>query len=264
METLDLNRLCAQVRSLALEMGEFLKDERKKFNFEDIEKKGNNDFVTYVDKEAERRIVVDLHRFLPEAGFVTEEGTASFHGEMYAWIIDPIDGTTNYIHNAPPYCISIALVKGHEPLLGVIYLPVEDELFYATRDSMAYLNDEVITVSSFNELEKSYILFDPPYINQPFGKMPDVWNELFKKCTMRCKGSAAADFCYVAKGTADGFLHSTLSPWDVAAGMLILRQAGGMVTNFKGKEDCLFGSDFLASNKLLHISLLDVINRHVL
>lgn len=264
MEALDLDRLCAQVRTLALETGEFLKDERKKFSFDSIEKKGSNDFVTYIDKEAERRIVANLQRFLPEAGYIAEEGTASFHGEMYVWVIDPIDGTTNYIHNAPPYCISIALVKGHEPLLGVVYLPVEDELYYATQYSMAYLNDEVITVSSFDELEKSYILFDPPYINQSFGKMPDVWNELFKKCTMRCKGSAAVDLCSVAKGTADGFFHSALSPWDVAAGILILRQAGGKVTNFKGEENCLTGPDFLASNKLLHTPLSEIINRHIL
>lgn len=262
METLDLNRLCARVRTLVLEVGEFLKDERKKFVFERIEEKGKNNFVTYVDREAERRIVANLHRFLPEAGYITEEGTASIHGEMYAWIVDPVDGTTNYIHNAAPYSISIALVKGNECLLGVVYLPLEDELYYAVKDDMAYLNDEVITVSSFTTLPEAYVGFGTPYIDQPFGNMPEIWCELSKKCTIRCKGSAAAEMCQVAKGTADAYVHNALSPWDVAAAMLILRRAGGCVTDFRGNEDCLFSKTFLASNKFIHNDLLEIVDKY--
>lgn len=263
METLDLNRLCARVRTLALEIGEFLKYERKTFAFDRIEEKGKNNFVTYVDKEAERRIVANLRRFLPEAGYITEEGTAGLNGEMYSWVIDPIDGTTNYIHNAAPYCTSIALVKGSEPLLGVVYLPVEDDLYYATKDSPAYLNDEVITVSAFDKLAEAYIGFDTPYINSPFGKMPDVWNELYRKCSMRSKGTAAAEICHVAKGCADGYLHSSLSAWDVAAAMLILRRAGGKITSFNGAENCLFNKDFLATNGLLHEELQAIIKKYI-
>lgn len=262
MEALDLNRLCARVRTLALEVGEFLKEERMKFIFEDIEEKGKNNFVTYVDREAERRIVVNLHRFFPEAGYITEEGTASAHGEMYAWIVDPIDGTTNYIHNAAPYCISIALVKGSETLLGVVYLPQEDELYYAVKDGMAYLNDEVIAVSSFATLPEAYVGFGTPYIDQPFGNMPEIWAELSKKCSIRCKGSAAAETCQVAKGTADAYIHNQLSPWDMAAALLIVRRAGGKVTDFRGSEDCLFGKTFVASNKLIHADLQEIVFKY--
>lgn len=262
MEALDLNRLCARVRTLVLEIGEFLKEERKKFVFERVEEKGKNDFVTYVDREAERRIVANLQRFLPQAGYITEEGTATTHGELYAWVVDPIDGTTNYIHNAGPYCISIALVKGGEPLLGVVYLPVEDELYYAEKDGMAYLNDEVITVSSFATLPEAYVGFGTPYIDRPFGNMPEIWCELSKKCSIRCKGSAAAETCQIAKGTADAYIHNNLSPWDMAAAMLILRRAGGKVTDFAGSDNCLFSRTFVATNSYIHLELLNIVSKY--
>lgn len=262
MEPLDLDRLCARVRTLALEVGEFLKEERKKITREEVEEKGRNNFVTYADREAERRIVVNLHRFLPEAGYITEEGTAALHGEMYAWVVDPLDGTTNYIHHASPYCVSIALVKGGEPLLGVVYLPVEDELYYAVKDGAAYLNDEPIAVSSFAALPQAYVGYGTPYMDHPFGNMPELWGELSRHCSVRCKGSAAAEICQVAKGTADAYLHNALSPWDVAAAMLILRRAGGQVTAFDGNADCLFGKTFLATNTLLHDELQQVTARY--
>lgn len=259
METLDLNRLCARVRALALEVGAFLKEERRRLKQEDIEEKGKNDFVTYVDREAEKRIVVNLHRFFPEAGYITEEGTATSHGEMYAWVVDPLDGTTNYIHHAAPYAVSIALVRNSDVLLGVVYLPEEDELYYAMQDSPAYLNDEEIRVSAVSSLPAAYVGYGTPYMDRPFGNMPQLWGLLSRRCSIRCQGSAAAEICLVAKGTADAYLHNSLSPWDVAAAMLIVRRAGGKATDFRGKDDCLFGKTFLVTNGSVHDELASIV-----
>lgn len=136
---MDLERLTEEVKKLAVETGKFLRDERVAFNQDKVEQKGAHDYVSYVDKASEKRIVARLHELLPEAGFVAEEGSGTFGSQEYCWVVDPLDGTSNYIHDSAPYCVSIALRNREEILLGVVYECCRDELFWAYRGGKAYM-----------------------------------------------------------------------------------------------------------------------------
>ena len=162
MQNLDLEKITEQVRSLAVDAGTFLRNERKTFDRGRVEEKGAHDYVSYVDKESERRIVSGLQALLPEAGFITEEGSAEYHDEPCCWVVDPLDGTTNYIHDVAPYCVSIALRSRDELLLGVIYEPVRDECFYAWQGGGAYLNGVRMCVSDVASLDEAYVVAELP------------------------------------------------------------------------------------------------------
>ena len=151
-QKIDLEHLTEAVKAVAREAGGFLRSERKSFDRGRVEQKAAHDYVSYVDKASERMIVARLHDLLPEAGFITEEGTGAFGGEEFCWLVDPLDGTSNYIHDNAPYCVSIALRDRKEVLLGVVYECCRDELFWACKDGKAYLNGEEIHVSRVSEL----------------------------------------------------------------------------------------------------------------
>lgn len=246
-----MQKLCQDVCALTKLVGIFIKNEQKKFSSDRVEVKGKNDFVSYVDKTAEQKLVVGLSVLLPEAGFIAEEGTSSIKGPVYNWIIDPLDGTTNFIHGIPCFAISIALMRNTKLVLGVIYEINLDECFYAWEGSKAYLNEKEINVSKTKKLADSLIATGFPYYNY---ERQDEYMELFKhfmKHThgLRRLGSAATDLAYVACGRFDGFYEYSLSPWDVAAGAFIVQQAGGCVTDFKGNDDYIFGKEIVAGNK---------------
>ena len=154
---LDLKQLTGDVCRIATEAGHFLKEERKNFRRESVVEKHAHDYVSYVDKESEVRIVKALSALLPEAGFITEEGSATYQDEPYCWVIDPLDGTTNYIHDEAPYCVCIALRSRTELLLGVVYEVCRNECFYAWKGSKAYLDDKEIHVSDVSDLDKAFI-----------------------------------------------------------------------------------------------------------
>ncbi len=247
---IKLEDICIKVVELSQHIGEYLMEEKDKLSSEDVEIKGKHNYVTYVDKTAERRIVKGLSKFLPEAGFITEEGTTTRLEDEFNWIIDPLDGTTNFIHGLSPFCISIALKKEDNIVLGVIYDPTLKEAFYAWEGSAAFLNNQAISVSNTHKLDNALLATGFPYSNYDF---MDNYMNLFKWCMentrgVRRLGSAAIDLAYVACGRMDGFFEYGLSPWDVAAGSFIVQQAGGKVSDFTNGNNYIFGKEIIAFN----------------
>ncbi|MCG8578740.1 MAG: inositol monophosphatase [Bacteroidales bacterium] len=258
---MDYQSLCHRVCELAKNTGAFIKDERENSTI-DIELKGSNDFVTQVDKASEQRIVEGLKELLPGCGFVAEEGTEDSKGDIYNWIIDPIDGTTNFIHGLSPYAISIALQENDDLVLGVIYEIGLDECFYAYKGGPAYLNGECIRVSNTQTVKSSLIATGFPYSNYSRldGFMKSVQYFMEHSRGLRRLGSAATDLAYVACGRFDSFYEYNLKPWDVAAGAFIIQQAGGDVCDFNGGDNYLFGHEIIATNKATFDEFKAIIN----
>lgn len=252
------------VKALTLEVGEFIREEAKQFDRSKIEHKGFNDLVSYVDKQAENKLVQGLKTILPESGFIAEEGTSNKTEKHYNWIIDPLDGTTNFIHGLPIYAISIALMFNNEIVLGIVYEINKNECFYATKNSGAFCNNTEISVSPIAKLDDSLLATGFPYYD--FDKMDDYLSILnqFMKTThgLRRMGSAAVDLAYVACGRFEGFFEYNLNAWDVAAGAFIVQRAGGTVTDFKGEYDYIFGREILASSKPIHSNMLKTIQKY--
>lgn len=248
--SVNLEMLCHDVVELCREVGIFIKMEESKVRNVDIETKSKNSLVSYVDKTAEERLVTDLALFLPEAGFIAEEGTSSKVGETYNWIIDPLDGTTNFLHGVPTYSVSVALKKDDNIVLGVVYEVNRDECFYAWQGSAAFLNGDKISVSKTSTLADSLIATGFPYYDY---KHLDNYFELLKELAKNTRGirrigSAAVDLVYMACGRFDAFFEYSLHAWDVAAGAFIAQRAGGTITDFKGGDNWLFGKEIVAVN----------------
>lgn len=256
--------LCHQVVAIAKETGNFIRDESVKFNASKIEYKGLNDMVSYVDKAAETMIINNLKGLVVGAGFIAEEGTENSRGEAFNWIIDPLDGTTNFIHGVPTYAVSIALVQNNELVIGVIYEINRDECFYAWKGSLAYLNGQTIKVSATAELKSSLIATGFPYYN--FNRQAaylNLFNDVIQKCHgLRRIGAASVDLAYTACGRFDAYFEYNLKPWDIAAGLLILKQAGGEYFDFDGGNDALGKCDVVATNGKLSNELNRIIHSH--
>ncbi len=246
---------------IARTSGLFMAEERKTFNDSKVETKGLHDLVSYVDKESEKRIIAELQKLLPESGFIAEEGTTDIRGERFNWVIDPLDGTTNFIQGVPIYAVSIGLLDGDELVLGVVYEVGRDECFYAWKDGGAYLNGEPIRISDRADIHDALLATGFPY--NDFSKL-DEYLELLKWTMTHARGvrrlgSAAADLAYVACGRFDAFWEYDLKPWDVAAGAVLVKEAGGVVTDYHGGENYLFGREIVASNNLLDEIILEKI-----
>lgn len=254
---MDLDQLLERTKSIAKEAGAFIRKERQSFKVESIEHKGFNDLVSYVDKEAEKIIVDGLRELLPEAGFITEEGTDTVQKDVYNWIIDPLDGTTNFIHGLPVFSVSIALIEKDKLLLGVVYEINLDECFYAISGKGAYCNGQPIRVSSAPKLADSLIATGFPYYDfDLISNYLEALRRIMQKSHgIRRLGSAAVDLAYVACGRVDAFFEYNLNSYDVAAGALIVLEAGGKVTDFEEGENFLFGRQILASNSMIHREL---------
>lgn len=257
---MDLEQLISEVKILARAVGKYLKEEQRELRKRDIEMKGSRDYVTYIDKEAEKRLVEGLKKLLPEAGFLTEEATVENEIKAYTWIIDPLDGTTNFVHGDTPYSVSIALMKENEIIIGVVHDPMLDQMYFATAGGNAFLNETPLTVSSQSALENAYIGFGIPYSLDDNGEeiLKNAMKQ-FRKCSFRMKGSAALEICYVAAGVSDSYFHSGLSPWDVAAGAFILQCAGGKCTDFAGGDNYIFGKEMVATNGVIHQKIMESI-----
>lgn len=253
-DMLNLDYLCTEVQQIARHAGAFLKSERQKFDRGRVEEKSAHNYVSYVDKESERRLIEQLSALFPEAGFIAEEGSGSLTDEAYCWVIDPLDGTSNYIHDIAPYCVSIALRNKEELLLGVVYEVCRDECYYAYKGSKAWLNGEEIHVSDVSELDKAFIALGFPYNSDEYHPVAlRLVDRLYGSAGgTRLMGAAAAELCYVAAGRFEARLEAFLGPWDVAAGALILMQAGGKVTDFTGGNDWMSGNQVVASNGKIH------------
>jgi myo-inositol-1(or 4)-monophosphatase len=227
-----------------------------------VEFKGEVDIVTEMDKRAEELIVDAISRAFPKDSILTEEGSNVTGVETEnKWIIDPIDGTTNYAHGFPVFSVSIALESAGVVVLGVVHNPMLDETFVAERGSGAFLNDKRISVSTVGSLGKGLLATGFPYDirTSELNNLDHFANFALKAQAIRRAGSAALDLSYVAAGRFDGFWEMKLRAWDVAAAALIIEEAGGTVTDFAGNAFSIYSSECLASNGLIHASMVTVL-----
>ena len=250
---MNLERITHQVAEVARETGSFIRKERQSFSYEKVAfKKSHSDLVSYVDKEAEKIIIEGISSLVQNAGYITEEQMTEQSEREYTWIIDPLDGTTNFVHQIPNYCVSIGLMHQGEIIAGVVYEVVNDECFYAWKAGGAYLNGSKITVSKARKIEDVVLATGFPYHN--FEKLEAYFNILntFMKNTqgLRRMGSAAADMAYVACGRYGGFFEYNLNSYDIAAGVILVKEAGGTVTDFLGGSNFLFGREIIAGGHI--------------
>ena len=264
---LDLPFLRKEVSLLSEKVAEFIYKEAQDFNKDHIEVKSFNSLVSYVDKEAEKRIVERLRELVPQAGIIAEEGTGTPKEEGFNWIIDPLDGTTNFVHGIPVYSISIALAhtanNKTELLLGIVYEVNRKECFAAHQHGGATLNGKKITVSGEKELGKSLLATGFPY--EDFEKIDDylfMMGKMMKAAHgLRRLGSAAVDLAFVAAGRFEGYFEYNLNSWDVAAGALIVKEAGGIVSDFEGNEivdNYIFGKQIIAATNV-HSQIVELV-----
>lgn len=247
------------VKDIALGAGEILV--QKLHSGVSVEAKGSIDLVTDADKASEAYVVEALRKRFPRHGILAEEGGRTEGSSDYLWVIDPLDGTTNFAHGFLYFCVSIALVKGEEMVLGVVYDPVRRECFVAEKGSGAFLNGRRITVSRASTLHSSLLATGFPYEIatternnlEPFGRVNKASQGV------RSLGAAALDLCQVAAGRLDAFWELVLQPWDLAAGGLMVLEAGGTVTGCAGEKFSPLGHDVCASNGLVHAELLQLI-----
>ena len=227
---------------------------------DDIETKNKSDFVTWVDKSSEKKIIEIIHGTFPTHKIYAEESAREKQGG-HRWIIDPLDGTTNYIHGVPIFSVSIGLEHDGELLLGVVYDPNQDELFYAEKGGGAFLNDIQIHVSKINDPELALLATGYPFrAKQHLEIYQQSFKNLFLQVSgIRRAGSAALDLSYIACGRFDGFWELDLKPWDLAAAAIILNEAGGSITDFSGGPNVLTTGNTIASNSLLHPFLLKTV-----
>jgi len=246
---MELKKITEQVCELSKQTAGFIHKEVDKLRTSDIEIKGIHNFVTYVDKVSEERLMKGLSGILPGTGFIAEENPGLELKELN-WIIDPLDGTTNFIHGVPVYSISIALMEKNEIILGVILEINRNECFYTWKGSASFLNGKQIRVSETDRLTDSLLATGFPYYD--YSRL-DPYMNFFRFLMehshgVRRLGSAAADLAYVACGRFEGFYEYGLSPWDVAAGAILVRNAGGKVTDFSSGENFIFGREIVATN----------------
>ncbi len=253
-KNIDFEIITKQVVKLCQSVGQMIQGEIAGLSESDVEYKGRHNLVTYVDKKAEAFLIEELSKILPGTGFIAEEDDQLERSDQFNWIVDPLDGTTNFIHKIPLFSISIALTEGDKTRLGVVYEINLKEAFYAWENGPAKLNGKIIQVSKTPLLDQSLLATGFPYFDY---SLLDAYLLLFKDMMQNSRGvrrlgSAAVDLAYVAAGRFDLFYEYGLNPWDVAAGAFIVQQAGGKVTTFNGKNNFLFGKEIIASNKLIH------------
>jgi myo-inositol-1(or 4)-monophosphatase len=263
---INLKEICVEIEKAARETGAFINKESESFDISRTETKGLNDFVSYVDKTSERMLVEKLSLLLPEAGFKTEEGTIEKKGIKYCWVIDPLDGTTNFLHGLNPFAISIGLLEDDEVVAGVVYVIRENEMFTAWRGGGAWLNGKQIHVSKAKNLSSSLIATGFPYSD--FSRLDNYMNCFTWFCKnsqgVRRLGSAATDIAYVACGRFEVFYEYGLHQWDIAAGIIILREAGGKISDFSGNEKNLSGEEIVAANSSVYPEVLEIVRKFML
>ena len=283
MEEKDLEKYTLAVCEIARRAGAYIREERRKFSLESVERKHAHDYVSYVDKGSERLIVSALRELLPEAGFITEEGTADVsrseecgvrseecgvRSVALLWVVDPLDGTTNFIHQYAPYAVSIALLQGKTVLIGVVYEICADECFYAWQGGGAFVSrseecrvrSERLRVSS-QKIQDALLCLQFPYNSEAYKPvMKELIDQLYGNVgSIRACGSAAMALCQVAAGRLDGYAEKYIGQWDYMAGSLIVQEAGGAVTDFEGSGDFTQGNSVVATNGIIQQDLLTTI-----
>jgi myo-inositol-1(or 4)-monophosphatase len=243
----------------ALKAGEILNKNRGRVKRVDY--KGKINIVTEIDLLSEQAILRLIKKNYPNHSILTEESKGQKTDSDYKWIIDPLDGTTNYAHDFPSYCISIALEKEGKVILGVVYNPLLEELFTVEAGKGSFLNRRRIHVSSTRDLSKSFLATGFPYDirESKITNLDHFANFAIRSLAIRRAGSAALDLCYLAMGRFDGFWELKLSPWDTAAGTLLVEEAGGKVSDFNGKKYSIYSKHLLATNGKIHQQMIKVL-----
>jgi myo-inositol-1(or 4)-monophosphatase len=243
---------------VAQEAGKVLREELERPPA--IAYKGDFDLVTQADRRSEAVIVSRLQKYFPEHSVAAEEGTGKDTSSEYCWHVDPLDGTTNFAHGYPCFCVSLALARGKELLLGVIYNPVYNELFAAARGEGASFNGKKIHCSRIDAVRSSLLCTGFPNHNRESNpNFHFYWDFTLRSHGVRRDGSAALDLAYVAMGRFDAFWEFGLNPWDTAAGVVMVEEAGGEVTDMQGRPYVLGGPTILASNGLIHEEMVHVV-----
>lgn len=269
----NLEKITRLVCAIAREAGSYIRKERAAFSLDKVERKHAHDYVSYVDKGSEKLIVSRLREVLPEAGFITEEGTTkddasavNHQSSDVFWVVDPLDGTTNFIHGFAPYAVSIALCKGREIMIGVVYEIVGDECFYAWKGGGAYLEvrdkrsevrDKRLEVSK-STINDALLCLQLPYNSDAYKPVITrlIQHYYGQVGSIRMIGSAAIALCYVAAGRLDAYAERYIGQWDYMAGALIVMEAKGSVTNYAGDAYFMEGDSVVASNGVVHQDLL--------
>ncbi|MGQ9819987.1 MAG: inositol monophosphatase family protein [Candidatus Kapaibacteriales bacterium] len=261
---MNLERVLSNVQKIAYKAGDILLEGFGK-KFEIFYKEGKNNLVTKFDHLSEEFIISSLKKIYPDSFFLAEESNAdkSFVDSpgTFLWVIDPLDGTVNYAHNLPIYSVSIALIINREIVLGVIFNPNLNEMFYGIRGQGAFLNRKKIRVSSCNSLDDSFLVTGFPYNidSNPGGCINQFVSMLRRGIPVRRLGSAALDLAYVSAGRFDGFWEINLKPWDTAAGVLLVEEAGGMVSQYSLEKYSIFDNNILATNGFIHNHLAETL-----
>jgi myo-inositol-1(or 4)-monophosphatase len=258
MENFKADPLIDTALRAAGQAGELILENLGKLSKDDVDFKLASDFVTRVDKDSEELIIRTVRERFPEHSILSEESVKDAETERHRWIIDPLDGTTNYIHQYPVFAVSIAVEFRGEIILGVVHDPIRKEMFCAIMGQGAYLNNEPIKCASFAEPELALITTGFPFRAKD---MLDLYLHAFKRIFMRVSGirragAAALDLAYLAAGRCDGFFELGLKPWDIAAGALLIREAGGIITDFGGGMDYLQTGNIVAGVPSIHKELL--------
>ena len=261
---MDLEKYTLTVCEIARRAGAYIREERSKFSLESVERKHAHDYVSYVDKGSEQLIVAALKELLPDAGFITEEGLAGHGSEQLLWVVDPLDGTTNFIHQYASYAVSIALLEGKEILIGVVYEICADECFYAWKGGGAYVDGKPLHVSS-QKIQDALLCLQLPYNSDAYKPTIKRMIDAFygNVGSIRMCGSAAMALCYVAAGRLDGYAEQYIGQWDYMAGSLIVMEAGGTVTDYSGSSDFTQGNSVIATNGIIQNDLLEVVCRSI-
>jgi len=238
-----------------------IKDRIGKISNKGITQKNISDYVTEIDVHSEKTIIEYIKKHFPEHEIMSEESSNNYKKAEYLWIIDPLDGTTNFIHGFPVVAISIALMYRGEIVLGVVHDPIRNETFYAEKGSGAFLNGKKIKVSSIKEPALSLVATGFPFRNKQYipSYVKIFQSLLYSVSDLRRAGAAAIDLAYVACGRVDGFFEFALSPWDIAAGTVLIKEAGGAVSDFDGGDEYLKTGHIIAGNHGIHSFLVEKI-----
>jgi len=244
----------------ALKSGRFIKESvGKAYN---VSYKGRDNIVTDIDKRSEKMIIDKISSAFPEHSILSEESSPRSGTSPYRWIIDPLDGTTNFAHAFPFFCVSIGLERSGVIEMGVVYDPMRDELFHAEAGKGSYLNKKRIFVSKVRKISEAFLATGFSYgITSKDRNIKHFRNLLIRSLAIRRAGSAALDLCYVACGRFDGFWEMNLHPWDSAAGLLIVREASGRVTKFDGSNYTPYDKDILATNGFIHNEMIKALSK---
>jgi myo-inositol-1(or 4)-monophosphatase len=265
MNSQSLVQITSQVRAASQKAADFIRSHVGEVSNDQIESKEQNSLVSYVDKTAEKILVEALTPILPSPGFLTEEDTVENSRSEYTWIIDPLDGTTNFLQQIPIFSVSVGLAHNGEIIVGVVIDVMQDDCYYAWKGGGAWLDGKRIHVSNRSAMSEAIVATGFPYYEpDKLDKLTDLFREVLASVRgIRRLGSAALDLTYVACGKMDAFYETQLNPWDVAAGTILVREAGGLVTDFIGNGDFVEKKQIIGSNGLLHQGVTDVLARHV-